>query len=172
MSKTYDIELMPLFEQFANQTLIIVDVQTPYKKFWVKNGKPNLENDIAKYANSFMTVYQIYDTNINKETNRENVQTYNFPNQTKCFAKKYGGTHDQMVTGLHFDVDRYILKVDDGGTHDWFFPSADLVDTLKAIQTPIVLVGGAYGECLYDIEYLLKCLGKQYTVNKNLTYHA
>ncbi len=122
MSKKYDLTPLPLFEQFTNQTLIIVDVQEPYKKYWVQNGNPNLHNDIANYALNFMTVYQIYDTNINKETNQPTAQSYNFPNTVKCFDKKYGGQHDEMVTGLHYDVDRYILKVDDGGTHQLVLP--------------------------------------------------
>lgn len=159
------ISLLPIFENVKQETLIIVDVQKHYEKYWVKNNKPNLVQDIANFAATFPTVIQIYDTN------KQGVQDFSFPNTTKVFSKQYGGKYEHNVTGLHYDNDRYVLKVE-GGTHDWFFPSIELVDCLKNIPNHIVLVGGAYGECLYDVQFLLQILGKQFTVNKNLTYHA
>ena len=53
-------------------------------------------------------------------------------------------------------------------------PLFSKVDTKKKIliNDDIILVGGAEGECLKDIEVLLKLIGKTFSVNYEYTYAA
>lgn len=184
------IDIIPLFESYNNNCLVIVDVQEPFKKWWIKNGKPNLVEDINKYCQEFAHVYQIWDCH------DEAQPSYTFPNQVLTLKKYYGKILNDTDIEQYFegedlekvrnmfrtkifnkelfktkdDTYSYILYV--GGSHKWFFASKELVDTLQSLEGNITVIGGAERECLEDVEVLLNLLGKHSTTNYNYTYHA
>jgi hypothetical protein len=182
------MNIIPLFEEYLSNTLIIVDVQEPFKKWWIKNGKDDLVHDIDEYCHSFSNVIQIWDNH------DEDKPSYNFHNQKGAIMKRYSSKAglpdyqdifdgDELAAvdmmfksgvfynGLYRTKDGgYRLYV--GGSHDWFAPSKELVDTLSSLNGGIMLVGGAEGECLYDIEVLLRVIGKKFEVNRTYTYNA
>jgi len=185
------LEIVPLFENYNNQCLIIVDVQEPFKKWWIKNGKDNLPNDINDFCLNFNKVYQIWDDH------DADKPSYTFNNQVSQLKKHYGVDHpsgeiqnyEEIFDGESLDkvlqmekdkiMDPYIFLKKDGnyavlvnGSHKWFFPTKELVDVLRSINEQIVLVGGAEGECLKDIEVLLRLLNKDFSVNNEYTYNA
>ena len=190
MSKSI-INYIPLFEQYDNETLIIVDVQKPFAKWWEKAGHDTLPTDINNYCRNFHQVYQIWDDH------DESQPSWKFNNECATLRKHYGV--DQPDGEIHdysayFEGDELkkvmdivksgveepaLFKRKDGnyavlvfGSHKWFLPTKELVDSLLLINDDIILVGGAEGECLKDIEVLLGLLGKTYNVNYEYTYAA
>lgn len=191
MNKQNTINCLPLFENFITKCLIIVDVQEPFKKWWIKNGKDSLVDDINEYCLNFNKVYQIWDDH------DADSPSYTFNNEFQTIRKHFGvdksdGELDnleeifdslelQKVNNiLNSDIieqtlfktktDEYAILVN--GSHKWFFPSKELTDAVNNINSDIILVGGAEGECLYDIEVMLKLLNKKFSVNLEYTYNA
>lgn len=86
-----------LFENFNNETLIIIDVQKSFKKFFTDNYLKELN----KYANTFNSVYQIWDNHVEgKNVDKDylydddpdapnNNDLYTFPNQVEAIEKRY-----------------------------------------------------------------------------------
>lgn len=185
------IPYIPLFEQYDNETLIIVDVQREFEKWWKNQGRDSLPKDIDDYCKNFHQVYQIWDDH------EAESPTWHFSNQIVALQKHYGVDQpDGEILDLnaYFSGDELnkvndalaseikkpaIFKTNDGnyailvlGSHKWFLPTKELVETLLIINDDIILIGGAEGECLKDIEVLLKLLGKTYNVNYEYTYAA
>lgn len=186
-----NIQKIPLFESFNNDCLIIVDVQKPFEKWWIKNGNPDLVNQINNFCKHFSEVYQIWDDH---ECDKP---SYVFNNEVFALKKTFGvGNPDGEIYDYseYFDGDTLndvyelmdskvlepmIFKRKDGnyavlvnGSHKWFLPSKEFVDFLSNINKNIILVGGAEGECLKDIEVLLQLLNKKFYVNREYTYNA
>jgi hypothetical protein len=86
-----------LFENFNNGTLIIIDVQKSFKKFFTDNYLKELN----KYASTFNRVYQIWDNHVEgKNVDKDylydddpdkpnNNDLYTFPNQVESIEKRY-----------------------------------------------------------------------------------
>lgn len=190
MSKSI-INYIPLFEQYDNETLIIVDVQKPFAKWWERAGHDTLPTDINNYCRNFHQVYQIWDDH------DESQPSWKFNNECATLRKHYGVDQPDgeiQDYSAYFDGDELkkvmdivksgveepaLFKRKDGnyavlvcGSHKWFLPTKELVDSLLLINDDIILVGGAEGECLKDIEVLLGLLGKTYNVNYEYTYAA
>lgn len=192
----YDIEsldIVPLFEQYNNRTLIIVDVQEPFRKWWDKNGKYDLPERINDYCADFPEVYQIWDDHYTKSP------SWKFYNETAKLKKHYGTdtpTGDikdytsvfnpndikeameiakpgeiAMPKIFNTKDGNYVIRVI-GGNHKWFFVSKEMYDVLSHISNDIVLVGGAEGECLKDVQVLLDILGKTYRNEERYCYNA
>lgn len=191
MYETKSIELIPLFEAYNNQVIIIVDVQKPFERWWKMNGKDNLPEEIDDYCLNFPFAIQIWDDHKAKGPDKK------FNNEVFAIQKHYGVDHaDGEIHDYskYFDDKTYqdvismvksnvvqpkMWKTKDGnfavlvnGSHKWFFPTEEMVTILDSITGDIVLVGGAEGECLKDIEVLLQLLGKKYTVNRKYCYNA
>lgn len=192
----YNIEPMgyvPLFEEHEHGILVIVDVQEPFEKWWIKNGKECLPERINDYCAMFDGTYQIWDDH------RAKKPTWEFYKQIMALKKHYGVDNptgdikDYTKVFRPEDVEEamslaepksiatpklfrtidgnYIIRVI-GGTHKWFFVSTDLYTAMANITSPIVLVGGAEGECLKDVETLLDILGKKYRTEHRYCYNA
>lgn len=86
-----------LFENFNKKSLIIVDVQKSFKKFFTEMYL----NQLKKYCNEFNDVYQIWDNHIlGKNIDKDflyddnpdipiHSDIYQFPNQKELIEKRY-----------------------------------------------------------------------------------
>lgn len=83
-------------EDYTNDTLLIVDVQKSFKKYYT----PYFLNELMKYCKKFKNVYQVWDNHIDGDTNKDylyskkpdipvNGDTYTFPNQKDMIEKRY-----------------------------------------------------------------------------------
>lgn len=188
---TYQKKIVPLFEEFTRRTLLIVDVQEPFAKWWEKNDKPDFVDDLVEYCNEFDQVYQIWDSiDASKPS-------YEFPNQVQSVEKQYGGEVDRVDAIRYFDRDTAkkvegamsgetrsedIFYTESGdalvhvnGSHEWMWLSEEMIELFNRLRSTggqITLVGGAEGECLYDIEVCLSHFDVDYVVNHKFTYHA
>lgn len=168
-----------LFENNINHDgiLVIVDVQKEFSDFIPKN----LVSELHKYAENFETVYQVWDSN------KAQKPSYTFPNEKKSVVKKYGTTFSNELTyyknnlkdvltkeGDRYkfnDTDSYLIKV--GNKHAWFYMPEEMSDLLKTLNNKnVILVGGAKGECLYDVEIAMKSFGINPIYNNRYVYSA
>ena len=107
---------LKLFENFKNETLIIVDVQKSFKEFFTEMYL----NELKKYCENFSDVYQLWDNHINgKNVDKDYLfdnnpdipvhnDLYNFPNQKGIIEKRY-----------NYDVDAdFYKKILDKETYD------------------------------------------------------
>jgi hypothetical protein len=91
------MQYLKLFENFQNETLIIVDVQKSFKKFFTEMYL----HELKKYCENFSEVYQLWDNHVNgKNVDKDYLfddnpdipvhsDLYNFPNQTDIIEKRY-----------------------------------------------------------------------------------
>lgn len=159
--------------------LLIVDVQEEFLDFIPKNFVSNL----IKYSNNFSTVYQIWDSN------DANKPSYKFSNQHGIYIKKFGTKFsDELVDTINKldekypnakegdmfefdDVDSYVVKTNN--KHKWFYIPAKIAKLFKTLNGKTVeLVGGAYGECEYDIFIAMKSFKINVYENKSYIYSA
>ena len=122
------MQYLKLFENFQNETLIIVDVQKSFRKFFTEMYL----NELKKYCENFSEVYQLWDNhvdgkNVDKDylfDNNPDIPVhndlYNFPNQKDIIEKRYN---------YDVDVDFY-KKILDKETYD-LLKSKEESDSLK-----------------------------------------
>jgi hypothetical protein len=91
------MKYLKTFESYNEDTLIIVDVQKSFKKFFTEMYL----NELKKYCNNFNNVYQIWDNhpdgkNVDKDYLYEedpeipiHEDLYHFPNQKDLIEKRY-----------------------------------------------------------------------------------
>jgi len=91
------MRFLKTFESYGNETLIIVDVQKSFKKFFSEMYL----NELKKYCNNFQSVYQIWDNHIDgKKVDKDYLydntpeipihdDLYHFPNQKDLIEKRY-----------------------------------------------------------------------------------
>jgi len=103
------------FESYNNETLIIIDVQKSFKKFFSEMYL----NELNKYCNNFKNVYQIWDNHINgKNVDKDYLyedepevpihdDLYHFPNQTDLIEKRYNYDVDADFYKKILDKDIY-----------------------------------------------------------------
>ena len=85
------------FESHSNGTLIIVDVQKSFKKYFSEMYL----NELKKYCNNFQSVYQVWDNHVDgKNVDKDYLydetpeipihkDLYHFPNQKELIEKRY-----------------------------------------------------------------------------------
>ena len=85
------------FESHSNETLIIVDVQKSFRKYFSEMYL----NELKKYCNNFQNVYQLWDNHVNgKNVDKDYLYNktpeipihkdlYHFPNQKELIEKRY-----------------------------------------------------------------------------------
>lgn len=103
------------FESYKEDTLIIVDVQKSFKKFFSEIYL----NELKKYCNSFNNVYQIWDNhpdgkNVDKDYLYDedpeipiHDDLYHFPNQKDLIEKRYNYDVDADFYKKILDKDVY-----------------------------------------------------------------
>lgn len=101
---------------------------------------------------------------------------------TQIIHKKYWGVKNDSIykdilndkavqEGNGFRYNNGDLVVDTDNAHDTFKVPKKLEEMSKTISN-VILIGGAYGECLEDVEAALKYLGVKTMINNSLTYSA
>lgn len=157
--------------------LIIVDVQQEFDKFI----QGNLVEELNKYAQTFPTVYQIWDSN------KAESPSYKFPNEKGTYVKKYGTTFSKDLEevrdklkqtytkeGDRFkfpDLDSYLVAVKNN--HGFFYVPEEMSDFFKTLKDKkVVVVGGADNECLKDVYEALGSFGVYPIYNKKYIYSA
>jgi len=93
----YFIKFLKTFESHSSGTLIIVDVQKSFRKFFSEMYL----NELKKYCNNFQNVYQLWDNHVNgKNVDKDYLydetpvipihkDLYHFPNQKELIEKRY-----------------------------------------------------------------------------------
>ena len=93
----YLVRYIKTFESYNEDTLIIVDVQKSFRKYFSEMYL----NELKKYCNNFNNVYQIWDNHINgKNVDKDYLydstpeipihkDIYHFPNQKELIEKRY-----------------------------------------------------------------------------------
>jgi hypothetical protein len=110
------MQYLKLFENFQNGTLIIVDVQKSFRKYFSEMYL----HELKKYCGNFSEVYQLWDNHVDgKNVDKDYLfdenpdipvhnDLYNFPNQKEIIEKRYN---------YDVDVDFY-KKILDKETYD------------------------------------------------------
>jgi len=139
------MQYLKLFENFQNETLIIVDVQKSFKKFFTEMYL----HELKKYCENFSEVYQLWDNhvdgkNVDKDylfDNNPDIPVhndlYNFPNQKDIIEKRYNYDVDVDFYKKILDKETYDLlksKEDSDG-----LKKGDLFKTKE--DTAIVYIG-------------------------------
>lgn len=168
-----------IFEQNNNESILIVcDVQKEFDKF-IPSG---FVKNIMEYCKKFTTVYQIWDSN-----KGQTKPSYQFPNQKLNIEKKYGTSFSkdlkQVSKNLSTqnpqendvfkfkDADSTLVKVDNN--HKWFYVNEKLTDLFKFLKGKnVILVGGAWLECLKDVYEALESYGVKVQYDKRYIYSA
>ena len=159
------------FESYKEDTLIIVDVQKSFKKFFSEIYL----NELKKYCNNFNNVYQIFDNhvdgkNVDKDyLYQENPKIpihkdlYHFPNQKDLIEKRYNYDVDADFYKKILDKDVYdeISKKEE----DKSLKKGDIFKTKEG--TFIVYIGNNHNwhhlsKKLYNL--LLSLKGKEVTI--------
>lgn len=103
------------FESYGNETLIIVDVQKSFKKFFSEMYL----NELNKYCKKFKNVYQLWDNHVDgKQVDKDYLydetpeipihdDLYYFPNQTDLIEKRYNYKVDADFYKKILDKDVY-----------------------------------------------------------------
>ncbi|MCK9446140.1 hypothetical protein M0Q50_04520 [bacterium] len=163
-------------EQHDN-ILIIVDVQKEFEEF-IQN---NLVDELNKYAQTFSEVYQIWDSN------KASKPSYTFPNEKAQYVKKYGTTFSRDLEKVRdklkqnytkegdlfrfSGMDSYIVRVKNN--HGFFYIPEDMANFFKTIKgKKVIVVGGAFGECIKDVFEALESFGVFPQYNKKYIYSA
>lgn len=177
------------FESHNNSTLIIVDVQKSFKKFF----NEMYLNELKKYCQSFQNVYQIWDNHhegknpdrdylYDKNPDVESTDDlYNFPNQKDMIEKRYHYDVDvdfykkvldektykdlkskekNLKKGNYFPTKEGTIIVYIGNNHQFFHVPIKLYNLFISLKDQeITIVGGADSECLEDIVTVAETLG-------------
>lgn len=177
------------YESHNNSTLIVVDVQKSFKKFFSEMYL----NELKKYCQNFQSVYQIWDNHIDgKNVDKEYLydkspdapisdDMYNFPNQKDIIEKRYNYDVDveyykkvldkkvykeikskekTLKKGNYFPTNEGTIIVYIGNHHRWFHCPVKLYKLFANLKgQEVTIVGGADGECLEDVVITGESLG-------------
>ena len=177
--RTFSTYLTENIEEPKTEILLIVDVQQNFSKF-IPSG---LVNNLIEYSKNFPTVIQIWDSNDASKP------SYKFANQKGIYIKKFGTKFSEELVDtvakldakypnakegdiFEFDdVNSYVVKV--ANAHSWFYITEKIGNLFQSLKGKNVeIVGGAYGECIYDVFIGMKAFGINVHENKSYIYSA
>jgi hypothetical protein len=152
------------FESHSSETLIIVDVQRSFRKFFSEMYL----NELNKYCKNFQSVYQIWDNHINgKNVDKDylydetpvipiNKDLYHFPNQKDLVEKRYNYKVDADFYKKILDKEVY-NEISDK-EYNSLLKKGDIFPTKEG--TYIVYIGNnhVWFECPKKLYELLKSL--------------
>ena len=139
------MQYLKLFENFQDDTLIIVDVQKSFRKFFTEMYL----NELKKYCQDFSKVYQIFDNHVDgKNVDKDYLfdenpdipvhnDLYNFPNQKEIIEKRYNYDVDVDFYKKILDKETYDLIKTKEESND--LKKGDLFKTKE--DTAIVYIG-------------------------------
>lgn len=160
--------------------LMVVDVQTEFGDFIPKG----FVDQLIEYCKNYHTVYQIWDSNDGQKK-----PSYTFPNEKLAVVKKFGTKFsdelEETVKKLNEkypnakegdvfefdDVNSYVVRVKNN--HGWFYvpeKMAQLFSSLKGKN--VVVVGGAFRECISDVFVSMESFGINTKYDKRYIYSA
>lgn len=160
------------FESYTqNTTLIVVDVQKSFKKFFTEMYLHKLK----EYCGQFSAVYQIWDNHVNgKNVDKDYLyhddpeipihdDLYKFPNQVELIEKRYN--YDVDADFYKKILDKEVYKDIKSREEDNTIKRGDLFKTKEG--TAIVYIGNNHKwfhipKKLYDL--FLKLKGKEVTI--------
>jgi len=159
------------FESYSNGTLIIVDVQKSFKKFFSEMYL----NELNKYCSNFQNVYQLWDNHIDgKNVDKDYLyedepevpihdDLYHFPNQKDLIEKRYNYDVDADFYKKILDKEVYdkISEMEESKS----LKKGDIFNTKEG--TIITYIGNkhVWFQCPKKLYELLKSLnGKEVTI--------
>ncbi len=167
----YLMKFIKTFESYNADTLIIVDVQKSFKKYFSEMYL----NELKKYCKNFQNVYQLWDNHVDgKNVDKDYLydetpdipvhkDLYHFPNQKELIEKRYNYDVDADFYKKILDKEVYdeISKKEEEKT----LKKGDIFNTKEG--TYIVYVGNNHkwhhlSRKLYDL--LLSLRGKNVTI--------
>lgn len=166
--------------------LIVVDVQDNFSQYF----SDRFVELLFDYCRTFQRVFQVWDGHEAEHPSHE------FPGQTKTYEKHYGLDLDAsdfedyfmpdveaqvksdmsagpLTPGKMYPEKRGAKIVYVGNKHEWFMCPKGLSELFSAMHRSgrkVVLVGGAYGECLEDVYQAAKAHGVDASINEQYTY--
>jgi hypothetical protein len=196
------MKFIKTFENHNKSTLIVVDVQKSFKKFFSEMYL----NELKKYCKSFQNVYQIWDNHVDgKNVDKDylydhspdtpiNNDLYDFPNQKDIIEKRYNydvdvdfykkvldkKVYDEIKSkektlkrGNYFPTTEGTIIIFIGNNHQWFHVPIKLYKLFTSLKgQEIILVGGADSECLEDIITAGESLGVKIKRDHKYIYSA
>ena len=195
------MKYLKTFESHNNSTLIIVDVQKSFKKFFSELYL----NELKKYCHNFQNVYQIWDNHVDgKNVDKDYLydhspdipvhDIYQFPNQRDIIEKRYNydvdvdfykkvldkNVYDEIKSkenslskGNYFPTTEGTIIVYIGNHHKWFHCPVKLYRLLSNMKgQEITIVGGADSECLEDVVTTAEALGVKIKRNHKYIWSA
>ena len=165
------MKFIKTFESYNADTLIIIDVQKSFKKFFSEMYL----NELKKYCKNFQSVYQIWDNHHNgKNVDKDYLyddnpeipidgDLYHFPNQKDLIEKRYN--YDVDVDFYKKILDKEVYDEISKKEEDKSLKKGDIFNTKEG--TYIVYVGNNHkwhhlSKKLYDI--LLSLKGRMVTI--------
>jgi len=166
-------------ENQSDGFLIVCDIQKEFGKFLPQG----YVDAVIDYCKNFHTVYQIWDSNDAEKP------SYNFPNQRQALVKKFGTKFsdelEQTVANLNSkypnakegdvfefdDVNSYVVRVKNN--HSWFYVTEKMAQLFSSLKgKDVILVGGAYRECIQDVFEAMEAFGIKVQYDKKYIYSA
>ncbi len=181
-----------------NQSLIIVDVQPSFKKFFTEMYIHRLK----EYASQFTNVYQVWDNHFEGkdkdksylydpyQTNNDSIDIYQFPNQKQLIEKRYKYDvdieHFKNIISNWKELSKKTYKKGDiiwtkystplvyiGNNHQWFHVPKKLYKLFESLKGQTVyFVGGSDNECLSDVITAAESFGVIVKLNHSYIYSA
>ncbi|MCK9477015.1 MAG: hypothetical protein M0R46_13905 [Candidatus Muirbacterium halophilum] len=167
-------------ENKGDGILMVVDVQTEFGDFIPKG----FVDQLIEYCKNYHTVYQIWDSNEGQKK-----PSYTFPNEKLAVVKKFGTKFsdelEETVKKLNEkypdakegdifefdDVNSYVVRVKNN--HAWFYVPEKMAQLFSSLKgKSVVVVGGAFGECLSDVFVAMESFGIKVKYDKRYIYSA
>jgi len=196
------VKYIKTYESHNNSTLIVVDVQKSFRKFF----NEMYINELKKYCKNFQNVYQIWDNHVDgKNVDKDYLydkspdipvhdDLYHFPNQKDIIEKRYNydvdvdfykrvldkKVYDEIKSkektlkrGNYFPTTEGTIIIYIGNNHQWFHVPIKLYKLFTSLKgQEITLVGGADSECLEDIITAGESLGVRIKRDHKYIYSA
>lgn len=163
-----------LIKKAISKTLIIVDIQKEFAKFF---NEEYLERVDILIKQNWDRVITIVDDN-----DEAHIPRFIYEYSDEILHKSYGGIDKEYIDELIQDGEIEIVNENDiyrfdgrliipGNIHENFLVPEDMEMIFKQLQT-VTLIGGADQECLDDIENSLAYLGVKVIRDHSCIYDA
>jgi len=165
------MKFLKTFESYNQDTLIIVDVQKSFKKYFSEMYL----NELKKYCNNFNNVYQIWDNHIDgKNVEKDYLydenpdipihkDIYHFPNQKDLIEKRYN--YDVDADFYKKILDKSVYDVVSKKEEDKDLKKGDIFSTKEGTIITFINNKHVWFHCPIKLYELLKELkGREVTI--------
>ena len=152
------MKFLKTFESYNGDTLIIIDVQRSFKKYFSEMYL----NELKKYCSNFQNVYQLWDNHIDgKNVDKDYLydetpvipihkDLYHFPNQKELIEKRYNYNVDADFYKKILDKEVELLNSDllnkKITKRQWESKTAKLNDQKKTVLTEVTSLNSRVDE--------------------------